>query len=58
MLKNILIVDDDSRLRDLLKDYLNEKNFTVYLCDDFNNAKEIIQFFKVFPIAIIVKSLI
>ena len=46
MLKNILIVDDDSRLRDLLKDYLNEKNFTVYLCDDFNNAKEIIQFFN------------
>tara|TARA_B100001250_G_C19707998_1_gene747818 strand:+ start:405 stop:1085 length:681 start_codon:yes stop_codon:yes gene_type:complete len=46
MLKNILIVDDDSRLRDLLKDYLNEKNFTVYLCDDFNNAKEIMQFFN------------
>ena len=46
MQKNILIVDDDSRLRDLLKDYLNEKNFTVYLCDDFDNAKEIIQFFN------------
>ena len=46
MQKNILIVDDDSRLRDLLKDYLNEKNYTVYLCDDFDNAKEIIQFFN------------
>ena len=46
MQKNILIVDDDSRLRDLLKDYLNEKNFTVYLCDDFDNAKEIINFFN------------
>ena len=46
MQKNILIVDDDSRLRDLLKDYLNEKNFTVYLSDDFENAKEIIDFFQ------------
>ncbi len=46
MKKNILIVDDDARLRDLLKDYLNEKKFTVYLCDDFENAKEIIQFFN------------
>ena len=43
-MKNILIVDDDARLRDLLKDYLNEKNYNVFLCDDFENAKEIFRF--------------
>ena len=45
MKKNILIVDDDKRLRDLLKDYLSEKNLDIYICDDFINAKEIIEFF-------------
>ena len=45
MQKNILIVDDDLRLRELLKDYLTEKKLDVYVCDDFNNAKEIIQYF-------------
>ena len=46
MNKNLLIVDDDQRLRDLLKDYLSEKNFDIYICDDFDNAKEIIEFFS------------
>ncbi len=45
MKKNILIVDDDQRLRDLLKDYLTEKKLDVYVCDDFENASEIIQHF-------------
>ena len=45
MQKNILIVDDDLRLRVLLKDYLTEKKLDVYVCDDFDNAKEIIQYF-------------
>ena len=45
MQKNILIVDDDQRLRELLKDYLTEKKLKVYVCDDYNNAKEIIQYF-------------
>jgi len=45
MQKNILIVDDDLRLRELLKDYLTEKKLKVYVCDDFDNAKEIIQYF-------------
>jgi len=44
--KNILIVDDDERLRELLKDYLSEKEFNVYVCDDFQNAKEIISYFN------------
>ena len=42
MKKNILIVDDDKRLRELLKDYLTEKNLEIYLCEDFNDAKEIL----------------
>ena len=45
MKKNILIVDDDLRLRELLKDYLSEKNLEIYLCDDFENANEIINYF-------------
>ena len=44
MKKNILIVDDDERLRILLKDYLAEKKFDVYLCEDFIEAKEILSF--------------
>ena len=44
MKKFILIVDDDKRLRELLKDYLTEKNFEVYLCQDFQEAKEILNF--------------
>ena len=45
MKKNILIVDDDKRLRELLKDYLSEKNFQIYLCEDYLEAKEILSFF-------------
>ena len=43
--KSILLVDDDQRLRELLKDYLNEKNFQVFTSDDFDEAKEILGFF-------------
>ena len=43
--KSILLVDDDHRLRELLKDYLNEKNFQVYTSEDFDEAKEILGFF-------------
>ena len=35
MKKKILIVDDDKRLRELLKDYLSKKNLEVFLCADF-----------------------
>ena len=44
MRKNILLVDDDKRLRELLGDYLYEKKFEVYLCEDFLEAKEILSF--------------
>jgi len=45
MNKTILLVDDDQRLRELLKDYLNEKNFQVFTSEDFDEAKEILGFF-------------
>ena len=45
MSKTILLVDDDKRLRDLLKDYLTEKNFSVFTSQDFLEAKEILDFF-------------
>ena len=45
MSKTILLVDDDQRLRDLLKDYLKEKDFKVYTSQDFIEAKEIVNFF-------------
>jgi two-component system phosphate regulon response regulator OmpR len=45
MPNSILIVDDDQRLRELLENYLVEKNFKVFACDDFLSAKEIISYF-------------
>jgi two-component system phosphate regulon response regulator OmpR len=43
--KSILLVDDDQRLRELLKNYLNEKNFQVFTSEDYDEAKEILGFF-------------
>ena len=43
--KTILLIDDDERLRVLLKDYLSEKNFQVFTSEDFDEAKEILGFF-------------
>ena len=45
MKNSILIVDDDKRFRDLLDDYLVEKKFKVYTCDDFLSAKELLIYF-------------
>ena len=42
MKKNILIVDDDKRLRELLKDYLTEKSLQIYQSEDYNEAKDIL----------------
>ncbi len=42
--KNILLVDDDKRLRELIKDYLTEKNLKIYLSEDYDQAKEILSF--------------
>ena len=52
MKKSILIIDDDKRLRELLKEYLSEKNFEIYLCDDFLSSKEILQYF-IFDLVIV-----
>jgi len=45
MNRTILLVDDDHRLRDLLKDYLSEKDLKVFTCQDFTEAKEVLKFF-------------
>lgn len=45
MKKNILIIDDDKRLRELLEEYLSEKEYKVFLSDDFSSGKEILEYF-------------
>ena len=45
MPNNILIIDDDKRLGELLEDYLVEKKFAVYLCNDFISAKVVLEYF-------------
>ncbi|MBD1147988.1 response regulator transcription factor [Pelagibacterales bacterium SAG-MED31] len=45
MNRTILLVDDDERLRDLLKDYLSDKNLNIFTCQDFEEAKEVLNFF-------------
>ena len=52
MLKNILIIDDDERLRELLDEYLTEKNYKIYHSDDFNSGKEIVEYF-IFDLVIV-----
>tara|TARA_B100000963_G_C22555452_1_gene638819 strand:- start:244 stop:921 length:678 start_codon:yes stop_codon:yes gene_type:complete len=37
--KHVLIVDDDNRIRDLLKEYLNENNYIVSTSENAENAK-------------------
>ena len=43
---HILIVDDDNRIRDLLKEYLNENNYIVSTSSDAKSAKIKISQFK------------
>ena len=44
--KHILIVDDDNRIRDLLKEYLRENNYIVSTSENAENAKIKITHFK------------
>ncbi len=44
--KHILVVDDDDRIRELVKEYLNENNFSVSTAADSNKAKELIKYFN------------
>ena len=43
---HILIVDDDNRIRDLLKEYLKENNYIVTTAEDSENAKKKLGQFK------------
>ena len=42
----ILIVDDDDRIRNLLKDYLTENNYIVSTAENANQAKEKMEYLK------------
>ncbi len=43
---HILIVDDDDRIRNLLKDYLSENNYVVSTAENADQAKEKLEYFK------------
>ena len=43
---HILVVDDDDRIRDLLKDYLTKNNHMVSTAENANEAKTKIEHFK------------
>ena len=43
---HILIVDDDNRIRDLLKDYLTENNYIVSTAENADRAKERLKYLK------------
>ncbi len=43
---HILIVDDDNRIRDLLKDYLSENNYIVSTAENADQAKIKLEYFK------------
>ena len=47
MLKHILVVDDDDRLRSLLKKYLTKNNFLVFEAKDAFDAKKLLNFIAV-----------
>jgi len=44
--KHILVVDDDNRIRDLLKEYLNDNKYIVSTADNAENAKIKLDQFK------------
>ena len=43
---HILIVDDDNRIRDLLKDYLSENKYIVSTAENADQAKERLKYLK------------
>ena len=43
---HILIVDDDNRIRDLLRDYLYENNYVISTAENADQAKEKLHYFK------------
>ena len=43
---HILVVDDDDRIRSLLKDYLSENNYIVSTAENADEAKKKINYLK------------
>ena len=43
---HILIVDDDDRIRDLLKDYLSQNKFVISTAENADQAKQKLKYFK------------
>ena len=43
---HILVVDDDDRIRSLLKEYLNENNFIVSTAENSEEAKKKLSYLK------------
>ena len=43
---HVLVVDDDNRIRSLLKDYLMENNYVVSTAEDASNAKSMLEYLK------------
>ena len=43
---HILVVDDDNRIRELIKEYLNDNNFIVSTAVDAENAKTKLEHLK------------
>ncbi len=43
---HILIVDDDNRIRNLLRDYLSENSYIVSTAENADQAKEKLKFLK------------
>ena len=43
---HILVVDDDDRIRNLLKDYLSENNYIVSTAENADQAKKKLEYFK------------
>jgi len=56
MEKNILLVDDDDKLRELIRTYLEEKGFLVSTCADVNQVRELINYL-IFDIIILDRML-
>ena len=43
---HILVVDDDDRIRDLLKDYLTDNNYIISTAENADQAKNKLEYFK------------
>jgi len=56
MEKNILLVDDDEKLKDLISKYLQEKGFEISVCGDIDEAENIVECF-VFDLIILDRML-